>query len=49
MQVPATLSLWMLERVSVWGSMKCDVWHDVHTAVTASPRSKSPAPWIDSE
>ena len=49
MHVPATLSTWMLERASVCGRMKCDVWQDVHTAVTDSPRSNRPAPWMDRE
>jgi hypothetical protein len=36
-QVEATLSRWIVDLGSVCGTMSCEVWHDVQTAVTVKP------------
>ncbi len=38
----------MVDFGSVCGSIECDVWHEVQTAVTVSPFWKRPTPWIES-
>jgi len=46
--VCATFWRAMLERGSVCGSWKCEVWQLVHTAVVSRPFLYRPSPWIDS-
>ncbi len=49
MHVLATLLRLMLESGLLWSRIRCEVWQEVHTAVTVSPFSKRPWPWMDME